>query len=216
MENDAVNMTLRQCCNDTSLPSPSPLSSSSQSGYAMKSYPGHVVDMERPSTKINTSGASARNPTARKDGRRRAWSLPSTTSSRYPLSLPDIDEQATTQRWSFSHLQEPRELDHSSTPEPITPGTRRFHDNMLSLLSLLPLERYQSPSPSIEEHQFEDEADMREPASGVYDASAGSPVHAATIPGSSGTRSSSSSFCSLSGFLEALSEFKVGTGVERA
>ncbi len=83
---------------------------------------------------------------------------------------------------------------------------------MLSLLSLLPLERYLSPPPSIEENYSEDESKMQEHD---FDASAASPHlpgHAAIVYSPWGNRSLSSSACSPLEFHEDL-RTKAGKGL---
>ncbi|KAI0433417.1 hypothetical protein F5Y09DRAFT_298858, partial [Xylaria sp. FL1042] len=177
----------------------------------MISYPSPGANIEHPFTRIYNPSTSSREDITSKDRSRRMRRLPSTTLPIYRSPQPDIIGQANTRRLSPSHLQAPHESPYSPTPESATPRTRQFQDSMLSLLSLLPPDRYQSPSPSIEEHPFEDETQLHEHHPGVDPASLASSAHVASIYGPSRNLSPSSpSSCSLLEFCEDLSDFEDG------
>ncbi|KAI0536486.1 hypothetical protein GGR58DRAFT_475177 [Xylaria digitata] len=212
---DDMNV-IPQSYDSISLPSPSPSFSVSQSGYVMISCARHEIKRRCTSTELCESDASTRNQIMNKDQKRRTSLSPSMASSLNVLP-PDDNEQNNGPESLSLHLNTPRESAHSPTPEPTTPRTRRFQDSMLSLLSLLPPERYLSPSPSIEEAQFEEiETQQCDPNADA--ASSASPVHTATANGSSANRSLSSSSCVKPKFLEIRSQFgdaDNGTGRKR-
>ncbi|KAK5628118.1 hypothetical protein RRF57_003833 [Xylaria bambusicola] len=176
MEHGMMSMGPQQTQNSISLRSSSPSSLTSQSGYAMISYPGHSPRIKRPPIEIYKPDTSEQKQIANIKQRIQTMSLSPNTSSICSLSLHELSEQSNTQQLSTSHLHAPQQSAHSPTLESTTPRTKRFQSNMLSMLSLLPPGRYLSPSPSVEEHQFEDETEVREHDGGT--ASPSSPVYA--------------------------------------
>ncbi|KAI1275167.1 hypothetical protein F5Y07DRAFT_409374 [Xylaria sp. FL0933] len=194
MDDSAMGLTSQPPCSSTALRSSSPSSSTSQSGYIMISYPSSGLNTESCSTKSYNSRISPQDHMASKDKNRRTRQVSPTTL--LMRELPPSDTVNYPQRLSQSYLQSPLESPYSPTPESTTPRTRQFQDNMLALLSLLPSERYLSPAPSNEEHQFEDEVDMRGYGPGACPTCSGSsaPVTIAVAPrGSHSPYSSSSS-----------------------
>ncbi|KAI0815558.1 hypothetical protein GGR55DRAFT_351406 [Xylaria sp. FL0064] len=170
----AMDFTSQQPCSSISLRSSSSSSSTSQSGYVMISYPSTGADAEPSFTDSFNPKISPRDRMVSKDKSRGARRLSSTRLPINPSPQLDLEEHSYTQRSSSSRLQAPPESPHSPTPESTTPRTRRFQDNMLSLLSLLPSERYLSPSPSNEEYQFEDGVEIRGYGPGAYPTCSGS------------------------------------------
>ncbi|KAI1351233.1 hypothetical protein F5Y01DRAFT_315092 [Xylaria sp. FL0043] len=199
-----MDITSLEPSNSTSLRCSSP--SSSQSGYVMISYPSPSVNAEPSFTDSYNPRISPRYHMARKDKSRRTRQMSSTT---LPLhELPPSDTVNYPQRLSPLHLQAPQEPHHSPTPESTTPGTRQFQDNMLALLSLLPSERYLSPSPSNEEHQLEDKVEMHGQDSSADPAFLGSSAPNTTSSGPLGYHSPYSvSSCSMLEFYEESNEF---------
>ncbi|TGJ87475.1 hypothetical protein E0Z10_g1245 [Xylaria hypoxylon] len=147
IEMDSDMNLASQSCDSISLLSPSPSSSASQSGYVTISDMDLDLDIKWECTFTELYN---------RDERGRTISSPPTTSS-----SPDNREQQRNRQESLLHLNAPQESAHSPTPESTTPRTKKFQDSMLSLLSLLPPERYLSPSPSIKEGRFE-EAETRQ------------------------------------------------------
>ncbi|KAI0109507.1 hypothetical protein GGR51DRAFT_558201 [Nemania sp. FL0031] len=161
-------------------------SSTYTSEYVMIPRPGDGIDRGRTLTGIHTSDSLDWLQISRRDDKRRKIETPSTSPF---LLLPPDDNcnnsASITPDSSSLHLDIPREpAACAPIPEPATPRTRRFKDDMLSLLSLLPPGRYLSPSPSIEENQFE-EADAGECGLDACAVSPILPVHAATVDCSS-------------------------------
>lgn len=185
MADDAVNTTHDKSHN-VSLQSLSPITSSSPSEYVMISHPWHKTGGDDAETEIYESDVLEMQRTIRNDQRGQRAALSSDTLSIFPLSLPELAERSNMQQQpsqssSPSHLQALQSSAHSThsptlSPEPITPRTRKFQSNMLSMLSLLPPGRYLSPSPSsVEEQHPEDDRMVWEhvgassPDSSVYE-----------------------------------------------
>ncbi|KAI0508595.1 hypothetical protein F5B22DRAFT_649892 [Xylaria bambusicola] len=202
LEHGMINLSLQQSQDIISLRSSPPSSLASQSGYATISYQGHSPRIEHPPTELYKPDASKQEQIIDINQRRQARPLSPNTSSVCSLSLQELCKQSNTQQLSSSHLLASQQYPHSPTPEPTTPRTKRFQSNMLSMLSLLPPGRYLSPSPSVEEHQFEDEGDVRE-----YDGatrSPSSPIYASATFDPSNISSSCSSYL----FLESSEDLK--------
>ncbi|GAW10972.1 hypothetical protein ANO14919_003100 [Xylariales sp. No.14919] len=195
------SMNLAQSRDSTSLLSPSPSSSASQSEYVMISYD---IRWECILTGSCESGTPVRSEATNKHEKERASPSPPATPSLY--SIPQKGEQGDRAGFLSLQLNRPLGSTRPSTPEPTTPRTRRFQDSMLSLLSLLPPERYSSPSPSIEEGQFE-ERETRQYDSGAFAASPALPTHSTTADVSSENRSLFSSPYLRPRFPEDRSEF---------
>lgn len=173
-ERDSLDIPPRRLRSSISLHSASPTSSASQLGYVMIPYPNNNIQGEGASTSIYTSDTtSTRGQITSKDNRGVV-----ATPSPYSLSPTDYCEQTISQQdlSPSSYLNPTRERPHARTPEPTTPRTRHFRDSMLSLLSLLPPERYSSPSPSVYDEHSQD-VDMGEHGPEPCSASPGRPVH---------------------------------------
>ncbi|RWA11363.1 hypothetical protein EKO27_g3737 [Xylaria grammica] len=200
------SMNLAQSRDSTSLLSPSPSSSASQAEYVMVSYD---IRWECILTGSCESSTPIQSEATNKDEKERTSPSPSATPSLYPNN----GEQRDRAEFLSLQLNRPLGSTRPSTPEPTTPRTRRFQDSMLSLLSLLPSERYSSPSPSIEEDQFE-ERETRQYDSGAFAASPALPAHSTTADGSSENRSLFSSSYLRPRFPEDRSEFDdTGDGI---
>ncbi|KAH8162707.1 hypothetical protein CIB48_g5549 [Xylaria polymorpha] len=145
MENDALGINRQKSCDDNPSRSPSPFSSDSQTGYVMVPYPSHCIKGRPTFTDTASSEALSIGCRVRiRDKQRRTTPPPSKTSS-----LNHVDHISMQTSPSSLYLNTPRRSAGPHTPEPTTPRTKQFKENMLSMLSLLPPGRYLSPSPSI-------------------------------------------------------------------
>ncbi|KAI0444821.1 hypothetical protein F4803DRAFT_572522 [Xylaria telfairii] len=173
METDALCMNCQKPCDDNSSRSPSPFSSASQTGYVMVPYPNRYSKGRPTFTDTTSSEAPSKGGRVRTRDKQRRITPPLSKAS----SLDHVDHIGTPTSSSSLYLNTPRKSADSHAPEPTTPRTRQFKENMLSMLSLLPQGRYLSPSPSIfSEGQSEDSGIAEFEADDTCATSPGSPL----------------------------------------
>ncbi|KAI0404982.1 hypothetical protein F4802DRAFT_597659 [Xylaria palmicola] len=158
MNRDRSYSKPQQLCDNISSCSSS-TSSSLQRGYVMISYTRQGLDGQRTFTDICASDTlSIRRQTTSKEEGSKTESPSPTTASIYSFLSPAREEQTNTTSSPSIHLDASQESTRPPTPEPITPLTRQFREDMLSVLSLLPPWRYPSPpSRALMDHVEEEE-----------------------------------------------------------
>ncbi|KAI1179320.1 hypothetical protein F4777DRAFT_575018 [Nemania sp. FL0916] len=154
-----LDTTPRQSINSISMhgQASTPSSSSSftsQPGYVMVPYPNAIHrEPSYTNTPPWTTPAQREQQTIINRSGRRGSTLsyyPHTASSPAPTNNDSAGQIMTKNRCQAHYPDPPKDPAQEAAPvpeEPTTPMSRRFREDMLSLLSLLPAERYLSPSP---------------------------------------------------------------------